>query len=301
MQNLSKEINCYLRVCANSKGLSPLTIKAYKIDFEQFICFMEGKNWLSKEALVLYSEHLHRRYKPRSAKRKFACIKAFYTYMEKEEIIENNPFHKITVKYKEPTVLPRVIPLTDIEKILKYANTQFHNAQTPYQYEICLRNAIILELLFSTGMRVSEISKLREKDVNLNSNTIQITGKGAKERIACIINKNIADLMEEYLSVKDGNSEYFFTNKLGNSYSEQSVRNMVNAYAKSAGVTIHITPHMFRHTFATALLDEDVNLRHIQQLLGHSSIVTTQIYTHISTGKIRNILEEKHPRNSFGI
>ena len=90
-----------------------------------------------------------------------------------------------------------------------------------------------------------------------------------------------------------------FVNKLGNNLSEQSIRNIVNEYAQEAGVRMHITPHMFRHTFATALLDEDVSIRYIQQLLGHSSITTTQIYTHISTNKIRHIIEDKHPRNSF--
>ena len=130
---------------------------------------------------------------------------------------------------------------------------------------------------------------------------IYIFGKGAKERIMCLANENIANLVNQYLSLRKTNSDYLLINKLGNNYSEQSIRNMVNSYAKAAGVEMHITPHMFRHTFATALLDEDVNIRYIQQLLGHSSIVTTQIYTHISTNKIRHILEDKHPRNRFNI
>lgn len=301
MQNLSNEIEKYLRVCADSKGLSPLTLKAYKTDFKQFICFMQGKDWLNKEMIVLYIEHLHKEYEPKSAKRKVACIKSFYNYLESEDIIELNPFRKITVKYKEPVVLPKVIPLSDIERILKYANRTLQDAKTPYQCEVTLRNIIVLELLFSTGMRVSEISQLKKSNVNLSSNTIQIIGKGSKERIACILNRDIADMMKRYLTMQRHESEYFFTNKRGEVYSDQSIRNMVDAYAKATGLAIHITPHMFRHTFATALLDEDVNIRHIQKLLGHSSIVTTQIYTHISTNKIRHILEEKHPRNKFMI
>ena len=117
----------------------------------------------------------------------------------------------------------------------------------------------------------------------------------------CLANKNISALILQYLKTRSVESDYLFINKLGNNLSEQSIRNMVKNYAKAAGVDLHITPHMFRHTFATALLDEDVNIRYIQQLLGHSSIVTTQIYTHISTNKIRNILECKHPRNKFQI
>ncbi len=221
--------------------------------------------------------------------------------MEMEDIIEINPFHKIKVKYKEPFVLPKVIPLPDVQSILRYAYKTYHDSKTDYQKECRLRNIIILELLFSTGMRVSEISNLKTEQVNLRSNTIQIYGKGSKERIACILNKDISKMIAHYLNIRKHNSEYSFTNKLGNYYSDQSIRYMVNFYTQAAGVTLHITPHMFRHTFATALHDEDVNIRHIQQLLGHSSIVTTQIYTHISTNKIRHILEEKHPRNKFEI
>ena len=298
MQELSNEIENYLRVCADAKGLSPLTLKAYKIDFKQFSTFMDGKDCLSKECLCEYIEHLHRRYKPKSAKRKVASIKAFYHYMEMEDIIEINPFHKIKVKYKEPFVLPKIIPLPDVQSILRYAYQIYHNAKTDYQYESRLRNIIILEFLFSTGMRVSETSNLKIEDLNLRSNTIMIHGKGSKERMSCILNKDISKLMKQYLSIRTHSSEYAFTNRLGNHYSDQSIRNMVNSYAQAAGVTLHITPHMFRHTFATALHDEDVSLRYVQQLLGHSSIVTTQIYTHISTNKIKHVLE-KHPRNRF--
>ena len=298
MQKLSNEIENYLRVCADAKGLSPLTLKAYKIDFKQFSTFMDGKDCLSKECLCEYIEHLHRRYKPKSAKRKVASIKAFYHYMEMEDMIEINPFHKIKVKYKEPFVLPKIIPLPDVQSILRYAYQIYHNAKTDYQYESRLRNIIILEFLFSTGMRVSETSNLKIEDLNLSSNTIMIHGKGSKERMSCILNKDISKLMKHYLTIRKYNSEYAFTNKLGKQYSDQSIRNMVNSYAQAAGVTLHITPHMFRHTFATALHDEDVSLRYVQQLLGHSSIVTTQIYTHISTNKIKHIFE-KHPRNKF--
>lgn len=299
MQELSIEIENYLTVCQDLKGLSPLTLKAYRIDLKQFQEFMQQKDWLSKECMIEYIDILHKQYKPKSAKRKIACIKAFYHYMEMENIIDINPFHKIQVKYKEPIVLPKTIPLTNVESILKYAYFQYNNAKTDYQKQTALRNVIVIELLFSTGMRVSEVSKLKIENIDLKSNTIYIFGKGSKERIMCIANKCINRLIQDYLSQRNSDSDYLFVNKLGNNYSEQSIRNMVNDYAKAAGVELHITPHMFRHTFATALLDEDVNIRYIQQLLGHSSIVTTQIYTHISTNRIRSILENKHPRNSF--
>jgi len=299
MQELSIEIENYLTVCKDLKGLSPLTLKAYKIDLKQFNEFMQHKDYLSKECMIEYIDLLHKQYKPKSAKRKIACIKALYHYLEMENLIILNPFHKIKIKYKEPIVLPKIIPISNVESIIKYAYQQHYWAVTDYQTETSLRNLLVLELLFSTGMRVSEVSSLKTSNINLKSKNIYVYGKGSRERIMCIANDSIAILLAQYLEIRNNNSEYVFTNKLGNPFSDQSIRNMVNSYAKAAGVEIHITPHMFRHTFATALLDEDVNIRYIQQLLGHSSIVTTQIYTHISTNKIRHILEEKHPRNRF--
>ena len=301
MENLSYEIKKYLFVCRDLKGLSPLTIKAYTIDMRQFENFVQNKDWLSKETVMNYIDLLHKKYKPKSAKRKIACLKAFYHYLEMENIIDINPFHKITIKYKEPVVLPKTIPLPYVESILRTAYQKYYSSTTIFQKESNLRNIIVLELLFSTGMRVSEASHLKLQNIDLKSNTIYIFGKGSKERIMCLANDNISALILQYLKTRLVKSDYLFVNKLGNNLSEQSIRNMVNNYAKAAGVDLHITPHMFRHTFATALLDEDVNIRYIQQLLGHSSIVTTQIYTHICTNKIRHILECKHPRNKFQI
>ena len=301
MQELSIELENYLIVCHDLKGLSSLTIKAYQIDLQQFNSYMQNKNCLSKESIIEYIDLLHKKYKPKSAKRKIACIKAFYHFMEMENIIDINPFHKIQIKYKEPLVLPKTISLANVESILQYAYMDYGVATSNYQKQTKLRNTIVLELLFSTGMRVSEVSHLKIENIDLKSSNIYILGKGSKERIMCIANTKISKLIDQYLVIRNSNSKFLFVNKLGNVYSEQSIRNMVNSYAKAAGVESHITPHMFRHTFATALLDEDVNIRYIQQLLGHSSIVTTQIYTHISTNKIRHILEERHPRNRFNI
>lgn len=301
MDDLSKEIEKYLTVCRDAKGLSQLTLKAYKIDLRQFCEYMLLHDCLSKNELTEYIDYLHKWYKPKSVKRKVACIKAFYRYMEMENIIDDNPFHKIQIKYKMPLLLPKTIPLHYIEAILSYAYRLMKTAVTPYQKEIALRNVAVLELLFSTGMRVSEVSNLKMCNLDLKNKTIRIVGKGSKERIMCITNDDIVHILESYIERSNFDSEYVFRNRLNHHLSEQSIRNMVNDYAKSSNVPMHITPHMFRHTFATALLDENVDIRYIQQLLGHSSIVTTQIYTHISTNKLRNILEERHPRNKLSI
>lgn len=288
----------YLKVCQDLKGLSKLTMKAYRIDLEQFCTFVKEQNFLDKEVLLSYIAFLNSTYKPKSARRKTACIKAFYRYMEIEDIIEYNPFHKIILKYKTPVILPKTIPLEIIYKLLSHIYIKYGQAATETQKEIALRNAVIIELLFSTGMRISELTHLKMKDLNLTNGTIRILGKGAKERIMCIANDEIRKMLSAYLDKRQAESEYIFVNRLGNRLSEQSVRNMISNYAEEAGISMHITPHMFRHTFATELHNADVDIRYIQQLLGHSSISTTQIYTHISTSKISEILREKHPRNN---
>ena len=301
MIDIEKEAQNYLTVCSDSKGLSTLTIKAYKIDLKQFCLYMKRRDCFDKNELSAYINSLHQHYKPKTAKRKIACLKAFYRYMEIEEIIEINPFHKITLKYKEPITLPKTIPIATVKDILRYSYSRLDSAQSSYQYKSALRNVIIIELLFSTGMRVSEVSNLKRKSLELQSNTIYISGKGSKERIMCIANDKVSRLLKEYIEICGSDNDWVFVNKLGNRYSEQSVRSVINDYAEAAGAGMHITPHMFRHTFATALMDENVNIRYIQQLLGHSSITTTQIYTHISTNKIRHILEENHPRNKMSL
>lgn len=300
MFNLVNEKDKYLIVCKSLKGLSDLTLKAYKIDLKQFCDFMNRRDCFDKNELNSYINMLHSRYKPKSAKRKIACVKAFYRYMEIEDIIDFNPFHKIILKYKEPLKLPRTIPLGCIQDMLIYAYKQHSISVTKYQKETTLRNIVVLELLFSTGMRVSEVSNLKISAINLGDNTIRIFGKGSKERIMCISN-DLSKMINNYLTVRSYKSNYLFVNRLGNRLSEQSIRYMVDDYANAVGAPLHITPHMFRHTFATELHNEDVDIRYIQQFLGHSSIATTQIYTHISTSKTREILESKHPRNKMFI
>lgn len=292
----------YLQFCVNRKNLDSKTIKSYSIDLKQFEQFMSVNKleWQEKKSIEKYIESLHTTYKPKSVKRKIASLKAFFHYTELEELIEANPFHKIQIKYKEPFILPKTIPSKNIEMIFNYAYQVKRNAQTEYGNAVALRNVLILELLFATGMRISELCSLTIEQVDFTDYIIKIYGKGSKERLIQICNKNVQRLLDEYKNML-ADKKYFFTNRLHKRLSEQSVRNMINNYTILSGVSLHITPHMFRHSFATLLLEEDVDIRYIQQMLGHSSITTTQIYTHISINKQKNILTEKHPRNKLNI
>ena len=161
-----------------------------------------------------------------------------------------------------------------------------------------------MELLFATGIRISELCSLKMNDINLYDRTILIYGKGAKERKLQIGNDDVIKILEKYKNtylngIKRTN--HFFVNPNGRPLSDQSVRRAINKYTSLAAIELHITPHMFRHTLATSLLEADVDIRYIQEMLGHSSINITEIYTHVAMSKQRDILTTKHPRNSFKI
>lgn len=157
-------------------------------------------------------------------------------------------------------------------------------------------------MLFSTGMRISELCSLKQQDIDLYEKNILIYGKGAKERKIQIGNDDVVSILSEYQKVCTNdiqNCGYFFTNRLQKRLSEQSVRDMINKYSSLAAIDMHITPHMFRHSFATYLLEADVDIRYIQEMLGHSSINITEIYTHVAMSKQKDILTTKHPRKKF--
>ena len=305
-RNVNMLIAQYLSYCKYEKGLDSKTQKAYKTDLLQFTDYiMDRGSELSKDNLQAYLTELHRKYKIKSVKRKIASLKAFFNYLEYEDILPVNPLNRMRIKLHEPFLLPRTIPLETVDAILQCAYKQKRSyASTPCQMRTSLRDIAILELLFATGVRVSELCFLRQDSINLSSGEIKIYGKGSKERLIQIGNKDVLSALSAYYlaSIADiENSGWFFVNRLGQRLSDQSVRNMINRYTTLAGIEQHITPHMFRHAFATLLLEEDVDIRYIQQLLGHSSISTTQIYTHVTSKKQRDILTAKHPRNRITI
>ena len=305
-QNIGDLIVDYMSYCSFQKGLSEQTLKAYKTDLKQFLYFTRNSdNFYTKEHIQKFLTYLNGKYKVKTVKRKIASLKAFFTYLEFEEIIENNPFRKMHIRLHEPFLLPKTIPLTSINAILGCAYKQKKTQKVGYYgYLAALRDIAVLELLFATGMRVSELCSLQPASVNLTEGVIRIYGKGSKERIVQIGNRAVISAVTTYYQAfSDSITEtgWFFINRLGSQLSDQSVRFMIQKYATLAGVDQHITPHMFRHSFATLLLEEDVDIRYIQQLLGHSSITTTQIYTHVSSKKQRDILTAKHPRNKIFI
>lgn len=303
MEELRDLIKSYLLYCEKEKRLSKHTIKAYRIDLSQFYSYKSGMG-ISKEDLVIYIHYLHENYKPKTIRRKIASLKAFIHYLYYQDVIPSNPFDKIDTSFKEPLLLPRTIPAYLIQRMLSASYEKIKAARTASAKAVAIRDTSVLELLFATGARISEICSLKPENVDLDAQIVRILGKGSKERIIEIENYDVLSILKRYYAVyqEDIKSyDFFFLNNRKNRLSEQSVRFMIKGLEKEIGSQIHITPHMFRHSMATMLLEEDVDIRYIQRILGHSSITTTQIYTHVTSSKQKEILRTKHPRNKIHI
>jgi len=307
---VQEAISQFLFHCQYEKNLSPKTLKAYSIDLKQFRAFLETELHLTelaqidKVALRAYIKSLFGPLAEKSVKRKVATLKALFHHLEREDEVALNPFRKIDVRIKEKRRLPRTVSLVDLERLFRYlyARKEKMGNRESRPYQTLVRDIAVLELLFSTGARVAEVCSLKKADVDLRLGKVRILGKGGKERILPLGDAEVLSVVREYCSLAQrlGTSkEFLFINRSGGRLSEQSVRAVLRRYAGMAGLGLAVTPHMFRHSLATLLLEEGVDIRFIQNLLGHASIATTQIYTSVQDAGQRRVLLAKHPRRLF--
>ncbi|HEV2853217.1 MAG TPA: tyrosine-type recombinase/integrase [Thermoanaerobaculia bacterium] len=307
---LQEAVSQFLFHCRYEKNLSPKTLKAYSIDLRQFTEYLATNLEIAtlaavdKTALRAYIKTLFGPLKEKSVKRKVATLKALFHFLEREDAIAVNPFRKMDVRIKETRRLPRTIPLHDLKRLFTYLYRlkRDHPDRESYPYRALVRDIAVLETLFATGARVAEVCNLRDEDVDLRSGNVRIIGKGGRERILQLCDQQVLAAMQAYRSLwaqeVEGNS-HFFHNRSGGQLSEQSVRVGLRRYAAAAGVGGRITPHMLRHSVATLLLEEGVDIRYIQNLLGHTSISTTQIYTTVHDEHQRQVLASRHPRRKL--
>lgn len=298
MNTLSTLISNYLVMAEYQKKLSPHTIKAYRIDLAQFSEFTNGV-LADKVMLDEFIIYLNKYFSPRSAKRKLASIRAFYNELFSLDIIEENPFHKIRICIHAPQQLPRIIPQDIIKTLLQCVYEKYKTGN-----RTILRDIVVLELLFTTGLRVSELCSLCVDNFELNDHSVRllINGKGRKQRVLQLITPELIHILKLYCQeyfAEIHAQNFILYNRNGRPLSPQSVRRIINKYLQASKISLHITPHMFRHTFATSLLEAGVDIRYIQSMLGHSSIFTTQIYTHVTTHQQTLLLAEKHPRSKM--
>ncbi len=282
------------------KNFSAHTAKAYYSDILSYIVWLdeqscENVNFSKIRDYIHFIQKFN--YKKTTVARKIASIRTFYKYLNRERKIDINPAMNLNTP-KRPKSLPKFLTPEEVEQILN--NTKI---ETPAGY----RNRAILELLWATGMRVSELSGLNFGDLNLENNEIRVFGKGAKERIILVTDR-AKSYLERYISTArslipkgfalkepDENTPVFINNT-GYRLQTRTVRNVINEIVEKISLPKHVTPHVFRHSFATHLIENGADLRVVQELLGHASISNTQIYTHVSAQHLKDVYNEAHPR-----
>ena len=282
------------------KNFSEHTAKAYCSDVLGFILWMgdescEGVNFSKVREYLHFIQKFN--YKKNTIARKIASIRTFYKFLYRERKVDSNPAMNLTSP-KRPKSLPKFLTPDEVEKILNNVKIE-----TPSGY----RNRAILELLWATGMRVSELSGLNFGDLNLANNEIRVFGKGAKERIILVTDR-AKTYLERYIDTArsliprgyrvDDPTENspVFINNTGYRLQTKTIRNVINDIVEKIELPKKVTPHVFRHSFATHLIENGADLRVVQELLGHASISNTQIYTHVSTAHLKEVYNETHPR-----
>jgi len=294
------QIHDYLQHCKIEKRLSDKTIKAYRQDLNQLAKHLrnnykiEESNRVSKihiRSFLLEYQHLS----PASQKRKIASFKAYFKYLYQGGILESNIFTDLLIKIRIPKRVPIHLESYELIKIFEKVTNDGDKAKTSYAKKSNQRNKIILEILVSTGIRVSELCSIKRNSFSSTFDSLSIIGKGNKQRIIPITHKGLKSTLTKLYSNFSPES-FLFLNRNNNPISPQSVRSIVEKYSKNIADK-NVTPHAFRHSFATLLLEQDTDIRYIQNLLGHASITTTQIYTSVSESKKRQILELRNPLN----
>lgn len=282
-QEKKRDLRCaieeYLWHCRIEKCLDEKTLGAYKVDLLQFmeIVGYEDVDRLSKEQIRGYLKAIsHFSFKTR--KRKLASLKAMLNYYECENDGFVNPLRKMQIHMRDPIRLPTVMTINEVKAMLTTVRERRKACKSgSFSYMMSSRDIAIVELLFATGMRVSELCDLRMSDVDIVQGRIRIIGKGNKERLIDICQDETLKALKEWLSLYENKTSDspLFISRLYRKLSPQSVRQLVKNLVEGVGMVKHVTPHTFRHTLATLLLEEDVDITYIQKLLGHSSIVTT--------------------------
>lgn len=290
-----KYIDKYLEYLKVERKYSNKTILSYKDDLIEYNEFL-GNNFtnilnIDMNIVNNYMKYLYdRKITKSSISRKISSIRGLYNYLVREDIIKENHFNKIQNPKRE-LYLPKFLKDEELDKIFSVCNSNNPTEE---------RDTLIIELLYATGVRVSELVNIKIKDINREEKLIKVLGKGNKERMV-IYNNHTKKALDTYL--KDGynyfnkkSSEYLILNKNGNKLSERYIREIINKKVSQASLDIKISPHTLRHTFATDILENGADLMTVKELLGHESLNTTSIYTHITNEQIKKTYNLAHPR-----
>ena len=289
------DVKLFLEYITVELGLSPNTKQAYVRDIELFQANAEKDlRQVKRSDIIAYMQYLKNKgYAPTSIARRLAALKSFYRFMNAEGYVNFDPAQVIEAGTKG-TRLPRVLNLNEVEKLLAAPDLATNEGY---------RDRTMLELLYATGMRVSEMTNLNVSNLNLNMKYVIAFGKGSKERIIPL-GKTAISYLDTYLNVvrpkylhtNNNDEKHLFLSVYGNGLTRQRFWQIIKYYGEKAGIRKELSPHILRHSFATHLLDNGADLRSVQELLGHSDISTTQIYTHLTNKRLRLIYDKAHPR-----
>lgn len=303
MKLLSATIENYLSTISSSKNLSPKTITAYRSDLLDFYRFF-SECCLSDSALLLrYVTHLQleRKLKDSSISRKLIALKAFFSYLKKTGCCDTDYFEACDFHFRRERRLPKTISPAESKKLLAAAEDQKEiSSGTPHW--ISARNLALIDILISTGIRIAEASAIALGDIITSERLILIHGKGKRQRLIYIsCTQTWVNLMDwikvrKRLSVK---TDKLFVNKYGDQITIHGIEYIYNSLKKAAGISSKSTPHYLRHTFATNLLSNGADLRSVQELLGHASVSTTEIYTEVSAKRKKQVLNKYNYRNKL--
>lgn len=278
------------------KNYSEATINGYSKDLNLFLEYLNENNIrnfnnVEYQDIRLYINYLYNlKYNNKTISRHISSLRSFFKYLKSNNIVNNNPMMLISNPKLEKK-LPKYLNFDEVEKLLNsFENNNY----------IGLRNSLILEMLYSTGIRVGEIINIKVKDISISNRNIKITGKGNKERIVYFGTKCL-NLLEKYLKdsypiLNKNKSEYLLLSKTGKKINDREIRCIIDEATKISGIEVKVSPHVLRHTFATHMLSDGADLRSVQELLGHENLSTTQIYTHLTNEKIRSVYLNSHPR-----
>jgi len=304
MRIVDTDAERYIEHCKKNE-LSPSTIKAYRLDILHFWKFIDVatdlKSFIVNDGVISsYVKSISEKFAPRTAKRKSASISAFFEYLCFEGVLNDNPMKNIKTSFGIKAEAPKTLPIDIIEKLFKTAWNEFKSSHTNYSKVVALRNVSIMELIFTTGFRVSELCNLKYFDVILDAGEITVNGKGKRGRTVIIDNDNVLNTLRLYISHNKIESEYFFYNRHNNSrFSEQSVRDVIERLAKKSGIPFRISPNTIRHTFIDLLLNENFNIENAENVLGHSSLYSTYISPKIKSETRNRIPSHINPRRKI--
>ena len=297
--NIETSIEFYIKYLQIEKNYSKYTIAYYKQDIEEFSLFMNEQVITSLKAVTypdarLYVTNLtERNLSKRSISRKVSCLRSFYKFLMRENIVDENPFAMLSLPKKEQR-LPRFMYEEEMETIFSAID---------HQSALGKRDLALLELLYATGMRVSECCSVELEDIDFSLMTVLAHGKGKKDRyipFGDYAKKALQEYIEgsrnELIKKSSKSHTFLFVNQRGNPLTPRGVRYILTNIIDKASVNKHLYPHMLRHSFATHLLNSGADIRSVQELLGHSSVQATQVYTHVSKERLREVYRNSHPR-----